>query len=158
MFDLDRVREPPDRVREFPGPDREPPERVPDPNQCCQWQFLALAIWPSTSGSHPPTRQALRKLSRAKLSLSKNIVDLTLEWAAQYRAVLPNLSCASGPSVCLIMLPAPGPGFRGQFWAGFGQKASACGPNSGSKLPGPKAQAVWERISNCSPELVLHER
>ncbi len=37
-----------------------------------------------------------------------------------------------------MMLPVPGPGFRCRFWAGFGRKASASGPKSGSKLP-----ALW---------------
>ncbi len=43
----------------------------------------------------------------------------------------------------LIVCPVPGPGFRGQFWVGFGRKLVANGPKSGPKLPGSSARGVW---------------
>jgi hypothetical protein len=50
--------------------------------------------------------------------------------------------------VCLIVLPVPGPGFRGRFGVSFGREPSANGPASGPKLPGLWARAVWDWFLN----------
>jgi hypothetical protein len=41
-----------------------------------------------------------------------------------------------------MVLSVPGPGFPSRFWASFGCKASADGPDSGPGLPGPKAPGI----------------
>ena len=46
-----------------------------------------------------------------------------------------------------IVLPVPELGFRGRFWGDFGRKPSANVPNTGPKLPGLSARAVWDRFS-----------
>ncbi len=52
-------------------------------------------------------------------------------------------SCTLG---CLIVLPVPGPGFQGRFWAGFGRIASVNGPTCGPNLSGLSAGAAWDRF------------
>ena len=42
-----------------------------------------------------------------------------------------------------ILLPVPGPGFRGQFWVGFGRKLTANGPKTGPKSLVPTARQIW---------------
>ncbi len=44
------------------------------------------------------------------------------------------------------MLPVPGLGVRGRFWAGSGRKAIVNGPQAGPKLPEPSARAAWDWI------------
>ncbi len=43
------------------------------------------------------------------------------------KTTLNTLRLHTSPSGYAVVLPVPGPGFRGQFWTGFGRKPSANG-------------------------------
>ena len=45
-----------------------------------------------------------------------------------------------------IVLPVPGPGFRGRFGTNFGRKPTENESKAGPKRPGPSARAVWDRF------------
>ncbi len=52
-----------------------------------------------------------------------------------------------------MVLPVPGPGFRGRFWTGLGRKPNADRQKTGPTLPGPKAQGVSRFAAKTGPEL-----